>query len=80
MAFDIKDLPEADRLQIHESLTAWRESGVEDPLLPLDVDLDGDGIADAFGLDAKGNLELRPGQPIKDTVYVSEGDDIPAVE
>lgn len=80
MAFDMNDLPEVDRLQIKASLTQWKTEGQEDPLIPLDVDLDGDGIVDAWGLDDKGEVELRSGAKLRKTVYQSDGDDIPAVE
>lgn len=77
---DITNLPEADKTQLKDILLAERAAGVEHPLLPLNVDLNGDGIADAWGLDEAGELTLVPGVALKDTVYKSEGDDVAGVE
>lgn len=71
-------LTDADRTALRDVLLMWRETGVENPTLPLDIDLDGDGIADAWGLDANDEVVLISGTTIADTVYVSDGDDIPA--
>lgn len=65
-----------DAQAIKEILLQWRSEGVENPLLPADVDLDGDGIADSFGLDENDELVVVRGVKLEDTVYVSEGDDI----
>lgn len=68
-------LADEDRAEIKAILTHWRESGVENPLLPADVDLDGDGIVDSFGLDADGEVIVVSGN-IADTVYAAEGEDV----
>ncbi|WQY99833.1 hypothetical protein [Microbacterium phage MO526] len=70
------ELSTADREAIKSILTAWRDEGVENPLLPMDVDVDGDGIADSWGLDAFGNVVVVSGARLSETVYRSEGDDI----
>ncbi|QGH76580.1 hypothetical protein SEA_ANTARES_42 [Microbacterium phage Antares] len=70
------ELSTEDRDAIKSILTAWRDEGVENPLLPMDVDADGDGICDSWGLDADGEVVLVSGASLEDTVYVSEGDDI----
>jgi hypothetical protein len=65
-----------DEVEIKNILIGYRESGIENPLLPSDVDLDGDGTADSYGLDEDDNLIVVSGVKLDDTVYVSEGDDI----
>ena len=65
-----------DAAAIKAILLQWKSEGVENPLLPADVDLDGDGVADSFGLDSFGELVVVRGVKLEDTVYVSEGDDI----
>ncbi|QOP64786.1 hypothetical protein SEA_DELAGARZA_27 [Microbacterium phage DelaGarza] len=52
------------------------EEGAARPLIPLDVDLDGDGIVDAWGLDDDGQVVLVSGCALTDTCYVSDGDDV----
>jgi len=69
-------MTDEDREVIRGILLAHRAAGAENPLLPADVDVDGDGIVDSFGLDADDNVIVVPGRSIEDTVYVSEGDDI----
>ncbi|QLF84358.1 endolysin [Microbacterium phage Karate] len=74
---DINSLLEPeDREIITSALRQWAEEGVERPLIPMDVDVDGDGIVDAWGLDAFGNLIVVSGVNLGDTVYVSDGSDI----
>lgn len=63
-----------DEAEIKSILTTWKNEGVENPLLPMDVDIDGDGLVDSFGLDGDGNVVVVLGK-LEDTVYVSEGDD-----
>lgn len=64
-----------DLVAIKGVLESWKADGVANPLLPLNVDLDGDGLTDAYGLDENGEVILVPGTKIEDTVYVSDGDD-----
>ena len=64
-----------DLVMIRTILLQYKSEGVEKPLLPLNVDLDGDGIADAYGLDENDEVILVSGVPLEDTVYVSDGDD-----
>lgn len=71
---DLSLTPE-DREAIRAILLAEREAGVATPLLPADVDVDGDGIVDSFGLDADDNVVIVPGVDLEHTLYVSEGDD-----
>ncbi|AWY05394.1 hypothetical protein SEA_FIREMAN_43 [Microbacterium phage Fireman] len=66
-------IPLADQAQIKQSLLDWRDAGEPHPMIPLDGDVDGDGIADAFALDAFGNLVIVPAVPITDTVSLSTG-------
>ena len=61
---------------IRTILLGYKSEGVEKPLLPLNVDLDGDGIADSYGLDENDEVILVSGVPLEDTVYVSDGDDV----
>ena len=65
-----------DVTTIRDILMQWKAEGVENPLLPADVDIDGDGIVDSFGLDADNNVIIVSGAKLDDTVYFSEGDDI----
>ena len=70
------ELSVEDAEAIKGILIAWKDDGVENPLLPMDVDVDGDGIVDSWGLDGDGNVVVVSGTHLDDTVYVSEGDDI----
>lgn len=70
---EISDLTDEDRETIRESLLARRAEGIARPLLPLDFDADGDGVCDAFGLDAFGALVFVSGVDIADTLAVSDG-------
>ena len=71
----VEDLTEADRDALREILESQREAGAVRPLLPLDVDVDGDGIVDAWGLGEDGQVALISGVSLTDTCYLSEGDD-----
>jgi len=73
-------LTDDDRAIIREALLAERDEGVLIPLIPMDVDLDGDGIVDAFGLDEDDQVIIVSGVSLEHTVYVSEGDDAIAHE
>jgi hypothetical protein len=68
-------LPDEDREALRVALENLKAAG-EPPLIPLNVDLDGDGIVDAWTLNDKGEVELVPGQNLEDTAYVSDGEDI----
>lgn len=57
------------------ALKKWKDDGVENPTIPSDVDLDGDGVVDAFGLDENDQLIFISGIKLTDTVYRSDGDD-----
>lgn len=67
---------EEDTTAIREILLGWKAEGNENPLLPADVDIDGDGIVDSFGLDENDNVIVVPGVKLEETVYVSDGDDV----
>lgn len=67
-----------DREILRASLRAWQESGVKRPLIPMDIDLDGDGIADSWGLDAFGELVVVHGVALDKTVYEADGSGIEA--
>lgn len=68
-------LADEDREVIRSILLAERERGIAVPLLPADVDLDGDGTVDSFGLDENDEVVIVSGVALEHTVYVSEGDD-----
>lgn len=70
---EIRELTDEDRATLTQSLLDRQAEGVERPLIPLNVDIDGDGIVDAFGLDAFGSLVLVSGVDIADTVAESDG-------
>ena len=57
-------------------LLQWRANGEENLLLPMDVDVNGDGIVDSFGLDENDDVVVVLGRKIEETVYLSEGDDV----
>ena len=69
------ELSAEDLSAIKDILNSYKMDGIENPLLPMDVDIDGDGTADAYGLDAEGNVILVPGALLTDTVYVSTGEE-----
>lgn len=74
--FSMDQLPQADRDQLRETLLQIRTGTGKVPLIPLDVDLDGDGIVDSFGLDENDEVVLVSGVKLEETVYRSEGDDV----
>ena len=62
-----------DAAAIKAILLQWKSEGNPNPLLPADVDIDGDGIVDSFGLD-ENNVIVVSGTKLEDTVYVAEGE------
>lgn len=48
---------------------------MQNPLIPSDVDINGDGIVDAYGLNELDEVIFVSGVALNDTVYTSEGDD-----
>lgn len=70
------ELSPEDEADIIAILKAERDRGTEGPLLPMDFDVDGDGIVDAFGLDEEDNLIVVSSVPLADTVFESSGDDV----
>lgn len=71
----IDGMTSEDREAVRLILEQWKREGVAAPLLPMNVDVDGDGIVDAFGLGADGDVIFVSGAPLDSTVYLSEGDD-----
>lgn len=63
-----------DAAAIKAILHQWKSEGNPNPLLPADVDIDGDGIVDSFGLDENNNVIVVSGTKLEDTVYVAEGE------
>lgn len=72
---DLEDIPEEDRQQLHAALLAWKAEGVERPLIPMDHDVNGDGVFDSFGLDENDQLIIVTDAALDDTVYKADGDD-----
>lgn len=70
------DLLAEDLAEIKAILLQHRADGAAAPLLPLDVDLDGDGKTDAFGLDENDEVVVVSGVNLEHTVYRSDGDDV----
>ena len=70
------ELTPEDREAIRAILTNWKAEGVENPLVPMDVDVDGDGVVDAWGLDEDGQVVVVHSTPLDDTVFQSDGDGI----
>ncbi|QWY83815.1 hypothetical protein SEA_PERMAG_27 [Microbacterium phage PermaG] len=68
------DLPEADREQLLLCLKRWKAEGQTNPMIPCDIDVDGDGTTDAYALGPFGDLVYVRGALIGDTVYESTGD------
>jgi hypothetical protein len=66
----------ADALAIRGFLLQWRDEGHANPLLPADVDRDGDGVVDCYGLDADDNVAMVRHVKLEDTVFVSDGEDL----
>lgn len=69
------DLPRADQGNLIAALKQWQADGEDNPLIPTDVDVDGDGTADAYGLDAFGRLVYVSGANLADTVHQATGGD-----
>jgi hypothetical protein len=69
-------LTQNDRDNLVAALKGWAEDGVKDPQIPLDHDVDGDGIVDAWALDENGELTLVNAVSVADTVSVSDGSGI----
>jgi len=67
------ELTPEDREAIRVVLTNWKDYGMESPLVPFDVDVDGDGIVDAWGLDENGEVVLVRSS-LEQTVFRSDGD------
>jgi len=67
------DVPLVDQATLVACLRAWQEEGQANPLIPCDVDVDGDGTADAFGLSPLGQLVYVTGANLKHTVYEADG-------
>jgi hypothetical protein len=64
----------AEDLEVIKSiLIQYKQEGNTNPLLPMEVDVNGDGIVDSFGLDADENVVVVPGVKLEDTVYESTG-------
>lgn len=70
------NLTEEDAREVQAILLAWRADGVENPLLPADVDVDGDGVVDAYGLDDNDNIIIVSGASLDATVFHSDGDGV----
>lgn len=72
------DIPEEftdqDREVLTDQLQRMIEVG-EAPFIPLNVDVDGDGRADAWTLDSFGALQLVPEIPLAHTSYTATGED-----
>jgi hypothetical protein len=62
-----------DREVLRSALLAEREAGVAQPLIAMDVDVDGDGICDSFGLDDEDRLIVVHGVALEATTYKAEG-------
>lgn len=63
-----QDIPLLDQAQLKVSLMKWKAEGNPHPLIPTDVDVDGDGVVDAFGLDEHNTLVYVSGASLADTV------------
>lgn len=70
---DATDLPREDYHALRNALLEWRDAGEPNPVIPHDVDLDGDGVVDGFGLDENDDLVYVKGVALGDTVSESTG-------
>lgn len=68
------DLPRDDQLALVAALRVWQGEGNENPMIPCDMDADGDGSTDAYGLGALGELVYVTGASLGDTVFEATGD------
>ena len=68
-------LSREDYAATRDALLTWRREGVQNPLIPSDVDINGDGIVDAYGLNELDEVIFVSGIELTNTVYLSEGDD-----
>lgn len=79
----LQTMSDDDRAEIREVLLAQRAAGCACPMLPADVDIDGDGIADCFGLDDLDEVVILSGVPLAESLYEATGetpDSIPSVD
>ncbi|WP_439593882.1 hypothetical protein [Microbacterium sp.] len=67
------DLPREDYRALRDALLAWKAEGIASPIIPHDIDVDGDGIVDGFGLDDADELVYVKGVPLEETVAQSTG-------
>ena len=70
----IDSLPAKDREELESILQDMVAQGAQNPLIPMDVDSDGNGIVDAWGLNSFGKLTLVSGVKLENTVYRSTGE------
>lgn len=75
-----EDLPAADQAQLKACLLQWKASGQQNPIIPTDVDVDGDGIVDGYGLGPFGDLVYVTGAQLKDTTYEADGSGIEGLD
>lgn len=68
-------LTDEDRAAIRAILIAERDAGNPHPVLPADVDLDGDGLVDGYTLTADGTVITILSAPIADSMYEATGED-----
>ena len=66
-------LADEDREIMRGALLELRAAG-EPALIPADVDIDGDGLVDAFGLDENDEVVPILGVDLARTSYVSDGE------
>lgn len=72
---NLNDISPAEQAELVSVLKEVRARGVIVPLLPMDVDVDGDGVCDAFGLDENDNLVIVSGVDLDLTLYEATGED-----
>lgn len=77
MSAATSQLSDEEREEIRQVLEAHKAAGVDEPVLPLMGDVDGDGVWDFYGLDEAGQVVVVPGATLDDTVYEATGDDHP---
>lgn len=75
-AVEPHEMPAEDFTAVVSALLGWKAEGVENPMIPIDADVDGDGTADAYGLDAFGRLAYVSGAALDDTTIESTGGDV----
>jgi hypothetical protein len=70
----LENLSEQDRSDIKDALLAWKEEGVDRPVVPIFQDTDNDEVLDFIGLDENNELIIVSGITLDESVFESLGE------